>query len=336
MQVVHASRLLVTLALAAVLVVGCSQGPLPGTGASSDSAPGTSPPSSAGLVEGTCWTDAKLGADPQDVLKLSDREGVPYLLAARAVADRPAFSERVDCAKDHAVEVHKVVRLPELEPRLTDYAALLKVRTKRYARVARSVARACMTPSLAAAVKLSSLPGAVMSPALPSGAHLGWAPASPTQWAKGQRVFACTLSWTKPEQLRYAAVFTGDFPTGRRTCIDGRALVFVDCARSHDRERIAVIEAREAVEAGAFPGPRAIRPGPDGRQLTVSAAQYARLDAACTAYLRSISTTRKLTGLANIDVDHWPTPTGSYPIHCEADRPTSRDPLVTQGSVYDR
>lgn len=327
------------VSLAVLALVGCSQGPPPGaesTSAAPSSAAPSDPPPTAGLAEGTCWDGAQVGADPQDVLKLSGAEGVPYLVTARAVAGRPAFTRRIACAMEHEVEVHKVVRLLKLEQRLADYARLLRTGTKLYDKVSRSVAQACMTPALAAAAKASGVLGAVMEPALPAKAQLGWAPASPAQWAKGQHVFACTLTWAEPERLRYASVFTRDFPTGLRTCIDGRALVYVDCARRHDRERIAVIDAREAVEARAFPGRGAIRSGPDGRFLAVSQAQYAVLDAACTSYLRTISSTKKLAGVANIDVAEWPTPTGSYPIHCEADRPTSRKSLVTKGSVYDK
>lgn len=326
-------RLLAAVAAVLMLTVGCSdEAPRRGERSATTTASG----SAAGLAEGTCWTAALLGADPQDVLQLARKYDVHYLVAARALADRPSFEKRVNCADQHAVEVYKVVRLPKLDRQLLDYAAVLRHQTPLYDKVARSVSQACMTTSLAKAAATTGLPGAVMEPMLPAGASLGWAPASPEQWSKGQRVFACTLTWTKPQSLRYRAVFTRAFPTGKRTCIDSRALVFVDCARRHDRERIAVIEARDAVAAGAFPGPKAIRTGPDGRYLEVSDARYKALDAACTAYLKSVSTTKKLTGIANVDVDEWPAPGGSYPIYCEADRRPDQESLVTEGSVYNR
>jgi hypothetical protein len=325
-------RLLAVLAALLTLAAACSQGPLPGAGDSSG-ADGSTP---TDLAEGSCWTGARLGADPQDVLKLSDRFEVPYLVAARAVAERPAFAHAVACAEEHAVEVYKVVQLPELEQQLTDYATLLRIQAPLYETVARSVAQGCMSEPLATAVGQAGLPGAAMAPVLPTGASLGWAPAPPDQWGKGKRVFACTLTWSDPQPTRYDTVFTKEFPTGLRTCIDSGALVFVDCARGHDRERIAVIEARDAVAAGAFPGPKAIHDGPSGRYLAVGDAKYRKLDAACTAYLRAISTTKKLTGIANVDVDEWPTPDGSYPIYCDADRKPDQESLVTEGSVYDR
>jgi hypothetical protein len=324
-------RVLAALLVLLTLTAGCSAGELPGAGGSSGNGAGP-----ADFAEGTCWTADLLGADPQDVLKMSARYDVPYLVAAHAIATWPAFAHGVSCAKDHAVEVYKVVRLPDLDAQLGDYAALLRRLTPLYDTVARSVAQGCMTETLAKAATKSGLPGAVMRPALPPGASLGWAPAPPEVWSKGVREFGCTLTWSEPQSTRYQAVFTKGLPTGKRTCIDSQALQYVDCARGHDRERIAVIEAADAVAAGAFPGPKAIRDGVGGRHLDVDDATYARLDAACTAYLRSISTTRKLTGVANVDVDEWPTPDGSYPIYCDADRRPDQKSLVTRGSVYDR
>jgi len=324
-------RLLVALAGVVVLAAGCSHASLPGAGGTTGDGQGPTT-----LEEGSCWTDDLLGSDPQDILRLSSRFDVPYLAAARAVADRPAFTHRVDCGSDHAVEVYKVVRLPDLDSQLTDYASVLKQQTPLYEKVARSVAAGCMTDPLAKAVAVAGVANAVMRPQLPPGATLGWTPAAPDQWTKGQRVFACTLTWAEPDSVRYAALFSKALPTGRRTCIESRALVYVDCARRHDRERIAVIEARDAVEAGSFPGPKAIRDGPAGRYLAVPDARWAKLDAACTAYLRSISTTKKLTGVANVDPDEWPAPGDSYPIYCDADTRPDQQPLITQGSVYDR
>jgi hypothetical protein len=316
--------------LAAALVAGCSGGSLPGVGQSHR------PSGSAELAASTCWTGDLLGSDPQDVLALSSRYDVPYLVTAHAIASWPSFDRGESCDDDHAVEVFKVVRLPDLEPRLGDYAALLRAGTALRDKVARSVARACMTKPLAAAVALSGLPEPVMTPELPDSATVGWAPVPPELWSKGRHEFACALTWARPQRVRYHQVFTTAFPTAQRTCIDSRALLFVDCARAHDRERIAVIDARNAVAAGALPGRKAIRGGPRGRSLDLGDAAYRKLDAACTAYLRAVSTTKKLTGVANVDADEWPKPDGSYPIYCDADRRPDQKSLVTKGSVYDR
>ena len=322
---------LLALVAAAVLVLaGCATAPgqPPGGGAAGSPA--------RDVAAGTCWTAELLGSDPQRVLALAKQYDVPYHVAARAMSTWPSFAHSVPCTDAHAVEVVTVLRLPALDARLTSYGTLLRDRSPLAGTVARSVAQGCMNRPLTAAAARTGLPNAVMAPALPTGATLGWAPAQPEQWRAGKRVFACTLSWKQPQVTRYAALFTKSLPTGMRTCIDSRSLLYVDCARGHDRERIAVIEAREAVASGAFPGPRAIRQGPQGRYLDVPDDAWARLDAACTAYLRAVSTTRRLTGVANVDVDEWPTPDGSFPIHCDADRPPDEKSVVSRGSVYDR
>ena len=114
----------------------------------------------------------------------------------------------------------------------------------------------------------------------------------------------------------YASVFTHGFPTQDRTCIDSAALIYVDCARQHDRERIAWVDVTAAVRTGAFPN----------RVVGLPAATLAGLDRACTTYLRAVSTTTALTGVAEPDVDDWPTRTGRYRIACEADvAPGHRD-----------
>jgi hypothetical protein len=319
-----------------VLGAGCSQAPPPGAGESGTGSAAGPAPEPGTLAEGTCWSGRLLGTDPQDVLALSGRYDVPYLVTARAVADRPAFDTGVACNKDHAVEVFKVVRLHDLEPRLADYATLLRVQSPLYATVSRRVAQGCMTDGLVRAAARTGLTGAVMAPVLPSGVAIGWAPAAPDDWARGRRVFACTLTWQTPRSTRYRDVFTKALPIAERTCILSRSLVFVDCARPHDRERIAVIDARDAVATGAFPGPGAIRNGPRGRFLKIPDARWAGLDTACTTYLRSISTTKRLTGVANVDADQWPTPSGAFPIYCDADTPPDQQSLVREGSVYDR
>lgn len=288
------------------------------------------------LATGTCWTGATLAADPQEILELSEKFGVSYFVAARALTDRPAFARTQSCGGDHEIEVYRVIQVPSLTPKLTTYAALLRTDRPLYRSLERAVRNACMSPVLARAAGESGVSGAVMTPALPAEMRLGWAPPSPQQFDRGQRVFACTLTHEKPSTVGYADVFTKRFPTGLRTCIESRTLIYVDCARKHDRERIAVIDARVAVQAGAFPGPKAIRNGPDGRYLDVAPSAYAALDKACTAYLRAISTTKKLTGVAEIDVDAWPATDGSYPIACEADTRPDQQSLVTQGSVYNK
>lgn len=351
-------RALVAVVAIATLAVGCSEETRTPTGTTSGSAqPGSAPPGDdqpssdqpgsdqpgdgqsgdvPALTTATCWAGDLAGADPQYVLSISKEYGVTYFAAAQALAKRPSFRRPRPCDDEHAFEVYKAVAMDKVAPKVTDFSALLKTGTKAFARLSANVQSACMNKSLVEATARTGLPGAVMTPVFGDGFELDWAPPSPDQWEDGQRAYACTLKQQPVGSLLYAAVFDKDFPTSRRTCIDSKALLFVDCARRHDREQVAVINVRTAVLAGKFPGRKAILTGSDGRYVDVSPAQYVTLDSACTTFLRTVSSTRKLTGVAEIDADRWPAPDGSYPVVCEADAPTTSDSLVTQGSVFDR
>lgn len=314
--------------LIAALLIGCSAGKPGGDGG--DEQPLVK------LAAGTCWSSEVLGSDEKAIAGLAEDAGVDPEAARTVMANRPAFTEPENCAADHPVEVYQVVEVPGLVSQLTSYGSLLRTDLPLYRRLSRVVQEACMRPVLARAAARSTLPGLLMTPALPDGMHVSWAPPSPDQFAAGQRVFACLFHQEPAGRIMYADVFTRAFPTGLRTCILSKRLLYVDCARKHDRERIAVLQARVAVKAGAFPGRKAIRKGPQGRYLAASATKYAALDRTCTTYLRSISTTKKLTGIAEIDLDFWPADDGSYPIVCEADTRPNQAPLITKGSVYNR
>lgn len=288
------------------------------------------------LAAGTCWTAETLGADPQEMLRLARTYAVDYFSVAHSVDDRPAFKLTEACKKPHHVEVYKVVPVGQVTPVVSSYATFFQHDLPAYRKLAAAVERACMNEPLAAAAQQSKVPGAIVEPAFPLGVELGWAPPSPEQWGNGQRVYACTLTSATPVQFRYAGVFTKGYPTGLRICISNSPLMFVDCARKHDRERIAVIQVGAAVAAKKFPGANAIRVGGNGRFVQVPTATLAALDRACTAYLRSVSTTTKLTGVAEIDPERWPTPSGDYQVDCEADTAPTKDSIVTEGSVFDK
>lgn len=293
---------------------------------------------SVALAPNTCWTAETLGADPQEMLRLAQAYAVDYFSIANAVDGRPAFKLTESCKKPHHVEVYRVVPVAEVTPVVTSYASFFQYNQPAYRQLSTAVERACMNETLASAAKRSKVPGVVLEPAFPDGIDLGWAPPSPEQWDKGQRVYACTLSstTTTPFSFRYAAVFGKGFPTGERTCISNAPLVFVDCARKHDRERIAVFQVRAAVLAKKFPGADAIRVGANGRFVQVPTETLRALDRACTAFLRAVSTTDRLTGVVEIDAERWPMPDGSYPVDCEADAPPHQDSVVTEGSVFNR
>ncbi|MCW2856651.1 MAG: hypothetical protein JWR52_2266 [Marmoricola sp.] len=318
-----------------VWLAGCSAGSqlkAPPT----DDASGGQDGASTTLTTETCWSGLRAGADPQTILRVAKQFSVTYFDAAHALADRAAFSRTRSCSEDHGIEVYKGVRLSDVTPQLTDYTVFLRPDQSEYAGIDQAVRRACMNQVLLQAADASGVAGALVEPAFPAGFTLGWAPPSPAQWAQGQRVYACTLAQEVASPLLYAEVFTHGFPTEDRTCIDSASLVYVDCARNHDRERIAGIDVTAAVRSGAFPGTTAIKTRASGPFVDFGSATFAALDRACTTYLRSVSTTTKLTGVAEPEVDQWPTRTGRFQIACEADAAPSQRSVVTQGSVYNR
>ncbi|MET3962380.1 hypothetical protein ABIE44_002314 [Marmoricola sp. OAE513] len=327
------SALVGALVAALVLLSGCGGDPGGKTGGGGG---GGEDGAEVTLAAKTCWTSETLGADPQDILKLSEKYAVTYFDAANALAAKPAFTETEACGDAHHVEIYKVVPVASVKPAVTSYASLLQPNQAAYRRLSESVEKACMNKVLASTAKKTKLEGVIAEPAFPDGVTLGWAPPSPQQWERGQRVYACTVTSKKAVKFSYAAVFSKRFPTSLRTCIDSRKLVYLDCARKHDRETIAILDVRLPVAAGRFPGKKGIRLGPDGRYVDVPAGVLAQLDKACTSYLRSVSTTKKLTGIAEIDPDRWPLADGTYPVACEADVPITSKSIVTTGSVYNR
>lgn len=310
------------------IVAGCGGG----SGSSGPGKIGTA----VTLAAGTCWTAETLSADPQDILALSKAYAVDYFATAHAVDQRPAFALTQACDQLHHVEVYKTVPISEVQPVITDFAAFLRYGTPAFQRLQAAVERACMGETLQAVAKEAKVAGAVVEPVFPDGVELGWAPPSPDQWGKGQRSYACTLASETPIQFRYATVFDKSLPVSLRTCITNKPLAFVDCARKHDRERIAVIDVQAAVRAKKFPGPGAIKVGSQGRFVEVAPPALAALDRACTLYLKAISTTTRFTGVAQIDATRWPAPDGSYPVDCEADTPPARDSLSSEGSVFNK
>jgi len=335
-------RLAAALVAVTSVLTGCSMGsalPDPRLTASASNGPLPSPARPAttyALAGGTCWSAERLGSDPQLALSLARTFGMTYFEAAYAIKDRPSFREKVACSQDHAIEIYRVVQVASVAPQLTDYSALMRTGGLDFAHLSAAVLQACMDPTLASAARRSAVASASLQPAPPAGYRTGWAPPTLEQWSRGQRVFACTFISEEPGTLQYAALRTAALPTALRTCIASGARIYVDCARKHDRERIAVLDVSGAVAAGTFPGHGAVRTSAGGNYLQVDAAFYRPLDRACTAYLRAVSTRRELTGVAEIDPEAWPDANGVYAVSCEADAPVTSPSRVTQGSVYNK
>lgn len=330
-------------ALVALLVVtGCSMGSaLPDPGAALTAANGPLPAAARAantlaIGDGTCWSGNLLGSDPQVALELSRTFDVTYFEAAYAIKDRPTFRTLEGCSGDHAVEIYRLVPVAEVQPEVSDFTTLLRTAGTEYARFSAAVAAACMDPTSARAARVSGIRDASVQPALPAGYRLGWTPPTVEQWGRGQRVFACTFTQDDPGPLRYSELRTRSLPTMLRTCIASGPRLYVDCARRHDRERIAVLDVSGAVAGGSVPGRSALRTTGRGVYLDLGPDFYRPLDRACTAYLRTISTDRHLSGVAEVDADAWPDEGGSYTVDCEADTPVSTESHVRTGSVYNR
>ncbi|HET6152394.1 MAG TPA: septum formation family protein [Marmoricola sp.] len=317
------------LALALGMASACATTP-PGAGGLDGAAGGGQDGAQVRLASGTCWSATTLGQDPQTILAISNEFKVNYLYAARALLGRAAFARTRPCNGAHSIEVYKAVAMSDVQPQVADYGQLLEPQTAAYQQLSLQVDRACMNQTLFNVANATGINNTVVTPAFPDGMTLGWAPPSPEQWAAGQRVYACTLTQASPSALLYNTVFSGSFPTEDRTCIDNRALEYVDCARTHNRERIGLIDVQAAVATGQFPG--AVRNG----SVPVTAVLYQVLDRACTTYLKQVSDTTKLTGVAEIDPGQWPTRTGAYPVECEADTAPAKQTITTQGSVFDK
>ncbi|RNL77477.1 hypothetical protein EFL95_15730 [Nocardioides marmorisolisilvae] len=327
-----------------MLLTGCSMGsaipaPEESFGATAPVVTGPQPAparpaTTLNLAAGTCWTGELLGEDPQLALKLAATFAISYFDAAYATKDRPAFLEKRRCSAKHAIEVYRLVQAAAVTPLVSDYGQLMRTQTLDFALLSAAVNQACMDDTLSSAATRSGVAGASLQPALPAGYRTTWAPATLEQWQRGQRLFACLLVQDEPSPLRYAALRTSSLPTVLRTCIASGPRIYVDCARPHDRERIAYLDVSGAVASGLFPGHSALRRSSGGAYLDEGAAFYAPLDQACTAYLRSVSSDPRLSGVAEIDVNAWPDAVGRYAISCEADTPANKPSKVTQGSVY--
>jgi hypothetical protein len=335
-------RLVGCFALAALLLTGCSMGsaiPAPQVGATTSAGVApvpVQPATTFALSANSCWTGELLGSDPQRALNLATTFGVSYFDAAYALEDRPAFLETLPCTTAHAVEIYRLVPAAEVAPGLAGYSSLMQTRSTDFVRLAARVRHACMDSTLAVAARRAQVEDASLQPAVPDGFRIDWTPATPEQWDRGQQVFACLFVQDDPSSLLYSSLRSRSLPTALRTCIASGSRIYVDCARKHDRELIAVLDVSGAVAAGTLPGRSAVRHTAGGATyLGFGAAFYRPLDRACTTYLRSISTDRRLSGVAEIDADAWPDADGRYTISCEADAPANRPSKVTTGSVYD-
>jgi len=294
------------------------------------------------LTRGTCWGDEHLsealGQEAFDawVEKYAGGDAA----RAESMRDDAAFSNEIDCADPHSLELYDVVRLDRsLDAKVGKYSDLLDQDSALYRRVSDQVNDRCLARSpYGRAQRKAGNTGVQLSPwlASKSGLHVAWDPFPADLWEKGQRKFVCTFEQDVPGTLRFADLTTHKVPVAARVCLN-TPRKYRSCAGRHQAEVIGEMTLNEAVAKGRVAGRKAIRTGPDGRYVALSDAQYARLDKVCQTFLDAVSDVgggvvgRAYPG----EVSQWPTESGDYVASCFALKPLEPPPMIT-GTVFDR
>lgn len=337
-------RSLLALLVGVLALTACSGGGDP-EGADGSTSPSPSPSAelpAADLEAGTCWSDQQLpevlGEDgfADWVEEHADGDAA----RGESMRDDAAFSEPLDCAEPHALELYDTVALPPaLDRRITSYAQLLDQSSRLHARVRDQVNDRCLAGTAygRAQRRAGDLP-VQLGPALAgrSSLHVAWDPFPADLWKEGQRRFVCTFEQDEPGTLRMADLTTRKVPVAERVCVDvpGRR---VPCAKPHEGEEIAEMVLNTAVERGEVNGRRAVREGGDGKFVALSDAEYARLDAVCQSLYRRVSSGPEgvVAKAYPGSVDQWPTEEGVYVASCFA--VDEDDTTATRrGTVFDR
>ena len=296
-------------------------------------------PLSPALTAGTCWDDRQLGpAMGRQFTTWVARYARGDARLGRALADDAAFSRRLDCGEPHAIELYNVVEVPRAVLReVTSYADLLDHGTALYVRVRDAVNTACAEGSpYAAADRAVGMP-LQLGPSLDedSGLRLAWDPFPPDRWARGEHRFVCTLEQDPAGTVRYADLPTRRLAESARVCLDGPGEP-VPCSGPHRAEEIGEMVLNTAVDAGLVDARKAVRNGADGRHVALTQAEYGRLDKACRALLRRVSSRPAVAHAFPGSVAQWPTPEGAYVASCFALGSAGEPPRRTTGTVFDR
>ncbi|KQT92286.1 hypothetical protein ASG49_10185 [Marmoricola sp. Leaf446] len=333
--------------LPALVLTACSGGSDPGgdPGADASGTPSGSPSAqlpAAALEAGTCWGDQQLPAVLGDdgfadwVEEHADGDAA----LGESMRDDAAFSEQVDCAEPHALELYATVALPRgLDEQVTSYATLLDQDSPLQAKVRDQVNQRCLAGTAygRAQQRAGGLP-VQLGPALAerSNLHVAWDPFPANLWEEGQRRFVCTFEQDEPGTLRMSDLTTTEVPVAERVCVDvpGKR---VPCTTPHEGEEIAEMVLNAAVARGDVNGRRAVREGTDGKFVALSDAEYAKLDRVCQTLFRRVSTgpdgvvAKAYPGA----VDQWPTKQGAYVASCFA--VDEDDATATRrGTVFDK
>jgi hypothetical protein len=336
----RASRLAAGLLLGVLVVVaGCSsdessQSPRPE--AASDA------PDKA-LAKGTCWGDEHLldalGQDGFD--KWVEKYAGGEKKLGDSMLDDAAFSNEIDCAKPHSLELYNVVELARpLDAKVKNYADLLGQKAALYSLVRDQVNERCQAGSAygKAQRKAGGMP-VQLGPSLNvhGGLHVAWDPFPADLWAKGQRKFVCTFQQDEPGTLRFADVTTSKVPLAARVCLN-TPRKYVPCSGKHQAEDIAEMILNTAIDKGQIDGRTAVREDPKGDYVALSDAEYTRLDKICQTLLSSVSTVKGGVEARAFPggVSQWPADTGAYIASCFALKPVAEPPPPKTGTVFNK
>lgn len=294
------------------------------------------------LTAGTCWDDTQLAeALGEDAFAAWVRKyAAGDAKLGEAMRDDAAFSEKVDCSAAHALELYNVVELaPALMAQVQEYADLLDQTSRLYRKVRDQVNDRCLarSPYGIAQRRAGGLPvqlGPSLSP--DGGLRVAWDPFPADLWTAGQRKFVCTFEQDEPGTLRFADVTTRKVPLNARVCLNTPG-TFVPCRGRHQAEDIGEMILNTAVERGRITGRKAVRKGARGGFVSLTDAEYAKLDKVCQTLFRQVS--RVGGGVAARaypgSVAQWPTRTGDYVARCFALKPYDPPPPI-RGTVFDR
>jgi hypothetical protein len=294
------------------------------------------------LSAGTCWSDEQLPQALGDqgfrawVDKYADGEAA----LGDAMRDDAAFTQEIDCADPHSLELYNVVEVsPGLAAQVKDYADLLDQKSMLYRKVRDEVNDRCMAQSAygRAQRKAGGLP-VQLGPSLnvDGGLHVAWDPFPADLWNDGQKKFVCTFEQDTAGTLRFADLTTSRTPVAARVCLNTPG-TYVHCEKKHQAEDIAEMILNTAIEKGQVNGAKAVRKGARGPYVALSDAEYAKLDKVCQTLLESVSRAkggvegRAYPGSAK----QWPTESGAYVASCFALKPFDPPPPI-RGTVFDK
>ncbi len=334
-----ASRFTVALALPLLVVLLSACG---GGEPASPAAEASEEKPQPALTAGSCWDDRQL---PQALGEEAfgawvEKYAGGDAVKGKAMRDDAAFSEQIDCAQPHALELYNVVELDEaLTDEIKDYSDLLDPGSALYRKVRDQVNDRCLagSPYGVAQRKAGGLP-VQLGPALnvDGGLHVAWDPFPADLWQEGQHKFVCTFEQDEPGTLMFADLTTRKVPTSSRVCLNTPGK-YLPCESKHQAEDIAEMVLNTAIEKGQINGSKAVRKGPDGPYVALNDKEYAKLDKVCKTFFAQVSsvkggvTARAYPGA----VSQWPTDSGTYVASCFALKPFEPPPPI-KGTVFNK